>query len=254
MVYISNGTKRFSQIVDSPSFLEDVEAILEKKPEYKSIVELVNYLITNKYIRKFEITDLEPQEDGTLKFNNKKLIEIINDLLLDKKIKLTIDEKNITNSHDELFDNLDKIDNLLKKYNYRLVLVSSTQVTYIALMRDIEKQYHDNKFELQGFIEKTDDVKKVKVIYNGTESTFDYKTNIENSIPDSDIKFMLVEEVNGYKSVFVNKMIKVEIGSSYRTSYHNLWEEFKLVCSFNKDLILKGIIEDNKNIEIKIVG
>lgn len=254
MRFISDGTNRFAQIVDSEAYFEDVEAILGEKVKDKTAMEITNYMIENNYIKKLDIADIEPLENGDLKFNNKPLIDSLNELFKNKKIDLVIDDDSIPNVMSKFFKSIDDIDKKIKIDGYRILILTAGQGSFITIVKEYEKKYEYTKFEIYGFIENEDTNKKIKVQYNDEETIFEYKTNVENIIPNTNIKFMLVEEVNGFKSLFINNaQVKVNVGNSFRTTYPGLWDDLKLVCIFNKDLIFKANINENDNLEIKIV-
>lgn len=254
MRFISDGTNRFAQIVDSEAYFEDVEAILGEKIKGKTAMDITNYMIENNYIKKLDIANINLLENGDLEFDNKPLIDSLNELFKNKNIDLSLDKRTIPNVISKLFKAFDSIDKKIKQYGYKILILTAGQGSFITIVKEYEKKYQYTKFEIYGFVEKEDKNKSIIVNYKGIETTFNYKTNVENIIPDTDLKIMLVEEVNGFKSFFINtEKVKNDVGSSFKANYSGLWDDLKLVCIFNKALIFKGIINEKNELEVKIV-
>lgn len=101
-----------------------------------------------------------------------------------------------------------------------------------------QQQSLNNAFAKHGFMKQKDSNKKVYVMVNEVEHSFDYETNIIYEIPSEQIKFAICVR-NGKRLLFTNKDYILEDGttSPYRTFYDGLMKEpFQFCYSFDEQV------------------
>lgn len=252
-----NPSLQTTHIVNSPSFYEDIEAIVGNKIEINGIDNIIKYLLENGYIKKMEITNFSVSNDNKRIFDNTKMISSINELMQKNGINVVIDEAIFDNVVENVDNSFKKVDNLLEQYGYCIIFFSATHQTYFGIIK-LEhlknKKYHNNVFENSGFAEYSDINKKVQVLYKNNKYNYNYQTNTIYEIPNSNFKFIICTSDNEYLQLLINHYVEVIEGNMYRTFYPGLWDEpSQFACAFNENNIFKVETKEKEILEISVI-